>query len=187
MTVLVRSGLERLVTGVRQFLVDQGVDAAVSLSKKALTDQMNQGPGRANRIVIVPFDPDSGSAGRMVPGSHVGEVDIMSGVDPTVRVATARILGDWERNMVVAVWAANRAEKNDEFAQALALEALIEKTRQAVDNVGFADVEWGDVRVIPPKERAFGLEARLGLKFTHPIFDVPIEVGHPDFEIDKGD
>lgn len=188
MTIRFTSGLERLVVGVRDFFSAHGVTAVVAFGRKELAKQSNQGPGGANRVVIAPVDPKSGAGGRLVHPSQGGRRDVYQ-TDPEpadVRVGTTRALWDWEREMVVSVWAYDSTRPEDELAQETALQFLLEKTIQAVHDVAKASAEWGGIGFVVPKgERTFGLEARIALRFTHPLFDVPDEVGHPGFTLGR--
>lgn len=188
MTIRYTSGLARLVADVRAFFGAHGVTAVVAFGRKELAKQLNQGPGGANRVVIAPFDPGSGAGGRLVHPTLGGLRDVYQ-TDPEpadVRVGVARALFDWEREMVVSVWAYDNTAPEDELAQETALQFLVEKTIQAVHESAKAAAEWGGISVVVPKgERTFGLEARIGLRFTHPLYDVPEDVGYPGFDLGR--
>ncbi|MDX6479505.1 MAG: hypothetical protein QOG85_15 [Gaiellaceae bacterium] len=179
MTIRIRAGIERLMTSVREYLVAAGVTAEVGFGSRALTSQTNQGPGRANRIVFLPYEPRSGAAGKLSEPAQVGPRDVMSGTDPTVKVGEIRALADWQRDMIVSVWAYDGAAPNDELAQEIALEQLVEATIRAVHHTGFATIELGAINAIVQGERKFGRENRMGLRLTHPLYDAPQDVGYP--------
>lgn len=184
MAVVVTSGLAKLVAGVRAYFLANGVNALVEVGAKKLAQQA-QGPGGANRVVFVPFDPKSGAGGQFSPPGHMGSFDVEREADdpddPPVRVASLRTLADWQRQMLISVWARDAANPEDELAHAVAVEDLVEKTMQAIFATGLADVGFGRADWIVPKERMFGFEVRMGLSFTHPICDRPEEVGYPEF------
>lgn len=181
MTVRIRSGLERLILGVKGYFAAHSVTAAVSFGSRARFRQDNQGIGRANRVVFY------NRPGRLVPPQNVGPIDVPSEADPTVRVATVRALNDWERSFLVSVWARDNAAPTDDLLQALATEALLEWTIRAVHATGFHDLTWSTVDPTEDTERGFGDELLVSLQLTHPMFDVPDDVGYPDFTLTKAE
>lgn len=184
-----KSGLKHLVDGIKAHLTAHAVTAVVAVGARELARQDNQGPGRANRIVIVPYDPKSGDAGTLAEPELVGDRDIYDedGVDPEVRLGTTRALADWQRPILVSVWAFDAAAPEDELLQEVALEDLLEAAIRAFHHVGLADVAPGKISRVVPTTRHFGAEARFITRFTSPIYDHPIDVGYPELvEIDKG-
>ncbi len=187
MAIRILSGTRRLLAGVRSYFTLHNVTAAVAVGLRATGRQDNQGAGGANRVVFVPFDPKSGAGGRLVPPIHTGPQDVPSVDDPTKRAGAARAIADWERQMVVEVWARDADLPGDDEAQLYAVEDLLEWTKRAVDATGYADVEWTTTGFIVPPERNHGLAVQVGLQFTHPLFDVPDEVGYPGFDLSRAD
>lgn len=180
MALIAASGLKHLLDGVRAYFAANGVTALVEVGAKKLPQQ-SQGTGGANRVVFVPFDPKSGAAGQFVEPGNFGFRDIDDDSDPPVHVGAVRPIADWQRQMVVSVWARDATKPEDEEAQAIAVEDLVERTMQAIVAVGLADVGFSKIEANVPKERVFGSEVRFGLTFTQPIFDRPLDVGHPEF------
>lgn len=185
MTVQIRSAIEHLIVGVRRNFEAAGVRAEVGFGHRALAKHINQGPGRANRVVFVAHDPRSGAAGRLAIPEQVGPRDIMSADDPSLRVATVRALADWQRDLLVAIWAYDGTAPEDELAQEAALEKLVEDTIRAVHYVGFAIAEWGAAKANVQGERKFGRENVFALRITHPLFDAPKDVGYATPAITK--
>ncbi len=181
----VLSGTQHLLEGLRAYFRDNGVSAKVGVGVRELGRVDNQGQGGANRVIVTPFDPKSGSGGRILDPMNVGPRDIYSDDDPDVRVATVRALGDWERSMSVTVWARDNDAPEDEERHTYAVETLLEQTKRAIDAVGLADVTWGATTWIVPPERHFGIAVQVGLTFRHPIFDRPDEVGYPGFDVTR--
>lgn len=172
--VRTRSGLVALVKGVREYFDAVGVTANVSIGWKERAKQINQGTGRANRVVFTPSD-DSGKGGKIVAVKQPGTRQIGDPVTHTVRS-----LRNWERFVVVSVWAADTTKPNDEEAQLEAVESLFESVLQAVNTFAAADAVWGDVSwTTEGIELSFGREMRAGLVFRHPLFDLPVEVVYP--------
>lgn len=180
MAIVMRSGPAELVARVRADFEEHGVTAEVRVgSLRELAKQDNQGEGRANRIVICPFIPETGDGGKIVPPVNVGPREIFDTSDPPKRIATVRAIGDWERQMVAACWARDHYAPDDEEAQLIAVEQLAEETNRAINASGLADIVWGPTKWVLAIEPFFGFEVRLQFAFTHPIFDRPLEVGYP--------
>jgi hypothetical protein len=174
----VNSGVLALVEGVRSYFTARGVTANVSLGWKQPTKQINQGPGRANRVVFIPSDPN----GR---GGKIGAVE-----QPGARTfggdTAARALYTWERFLVVSVWAVDTTDPHDEALQIEAVEDLFEQTVRAVHAFAKNNGRWGDVTwTTSPAEHAFGRELRASLVFKHPLFDSEYGVAYPAPAITK--
>lgn len=184
MTVTFRSAFAQLVYGVRDYLAMSGVTTFVGCGFRELPKQNNQGTGRGNRIVFLPA-AENGDAGRIVPVRGPGTRSIYDLDDPSLEVAQVRSLGDWDRKIVVSVWAFNADSPRDELVQTASVEDLFEWTKRAVDRVGQGNVAWGAVRYVETKENTFGIEMRAELTFSSPIYDTPLEVATPGFEISK--
>jgi hypothetical protein len=180
-TVQILSGLDALVTGMRSYLQAHEVTAVVAVGFRERAKQVGQGPGRANRIVLIPGDT-SGRGGRLVPVRGAGPRDVMRGDE---RVATVRSIADWDRMLTLSCWAYDGAKAGEELAQIIACESLFEWSKRAIDSVGLANISWGEVRWTVPKERAFGQELLAALTFRHPIYDVPEEVAYPGLVVHK--
>lgn len=173
----INSGLLALVAGVQAYLSARGVTANVSLGWKQPTKQINQGTGRANRIVFIPSDP-GGKGGKILATQQPGQRRFGT---PTFDV-DARALYDWERQLLVSVWAADGESPHDESKQIEAVEDLFEWTMRAVHYVAKNNARWGDVNwTTSPVEHQFGRELRAGLTFRHPMFDVESELVYPNF------
>ncbi len=183
--MIIRSAPQHLIEGVRTYFAARSITTSIGVGVRAITRQDNQGSGRANRIVLIPFDPKTGAGGTITPPIHVGPRDMMNVDDPEDRVATVRAIADARRRMTLAVWARENDDPNDEAAHVYAAETLMELAMRAIASVGLADIEWGDMNWIPPPERHFGVEVQIGFSFTHPIFDEPDEVAYPDLSVTK--
>jgi hypothetical protein len=179
------SGTKRLVAGIRTYFESHNVTAAVSVGPRELERKDNQGPGGTNRVVIVPFDPKSGAGGTVRPPVHVGPLDVMSEVEPEVRVGSVRAIADWQRLMLVEVWARDAEDPENDELNTYAVEDLLEQTKRAFAATGLADVEWGATIWVTPPERHNGLAVRVAVTFSHPLFDAPIEVAFPGLKIDR--
>lgn len=189
MAYVIRSGLLWLVAGVQTYLTSFGVDAKVTCGFKSRGRILTQGPGQANRIVFTPAD-DNGFGGRIVATRKVGERPV-GGTSPQTTEGSVRAIRDWQRVCVVSVWSRDRTptlgsdEDAREAEELEASETLIEWMMRAVSATGLNDAQFGDVNWTFPNERSFGLEARIGLTFQHPIFDVPVDVVRPMSHITK--
>ncbi len=168
----IQSGLVALVSSVRSYFEARNIVTNVSLGWKEPAKQLNQGSGRANRVVFIPSDP-SGKGGALGAAHQPGARSF--GGDTTVRA-----LCTWERNLVVSVWAIDADAPNDEEAQIEAVETLFELTIRAVHDFAKVNAQWGDTSwVASTSERQFGRELRAGLTFKHPMFDSPTGVAYP--------
>jgi hypothetical protein len=178
--IVVRDGLGMLVDRVRDYLAEQGdVTANVTIGWKEKSKQSNQGPGGANRVVFTPSD-DKGEGGTIRPPATTGGVAIKDAVGKVI--AHAYPLADWDRTVLVSVWAVDVDRKEDERAQYEATVALLEKTMRAVRRFSPpASGKFGRVRWERPElEREFGREAVVAMTFVHPLFDAPEELAFPD-------
>ncbi len=178
----------QLVEGVSAYFLEHEITAVVERGWKARAKQINQGPGRANRVIFMPSKAD-GSSGSYVNPRQVGirEIGADRSTDPpTPALYTVRPLADRIRLLVVSVWAYDGDHPNDEGAQDDAVEALITWVHRAVQSVAFGNAVFGAVRDTVPAERAFGLERLIDLTFQHMIPDLPIELTRPDPVVTKG-
>ncbi len=178
----------QLVDGVSSFFADHGITASVARGWKARAEQINQGPGQANRVIFMPSKSD-GTAGAIVNPRQVGQREI--GGDPTTDPPTLpqysiRALSDWSRSLVVSIWAYDGDNPNDEGAQCDAVDTLQMWTQWAVQSVAFGNAVWGATKFTVPAERSFGLELLVDLTFQSAIYDLPAEIGNPGPAISKG-
>ena len=163
---------KRLVDGVAAYLSEKGVTAVVDRGWKARAKQINQGPGRANRVVFMGSKPD-GSAGLILNPRQVGSRH--AGGDYSVRP-----LSDWSRAVYVSIWAYDGDHPNDEGAQDDAVYQLFAWVQRGVQSVAFGNAVWGATKFTIPTERAFGLELLVDLTFQHMIPDLPVDIAYPD-------
>lgn len=172
---------KQLVDGVSSYFVANGVTAVVARGWKARAEQVNQGPGRANRVVFMGSKPD-GAAGRFVKPRQPGICEV--GADPTTDPPTPasylwRPLCDWQRLLQVSIWAYDGANRNDEGAQDDALYQLVTQTMRAVNSVAFGNADFGASQITVPAERGFGLEMLIELTFQHAMPDLPQDLTQP--------
>lgn len=179
MAIVIRSGLLAATKYVAEFLAANGLTTTVKVGWKERAKQINQGGGRANRVVFIPSDP-SGKSGSLTAPHFAGDRDVRAAIDAP-RAATMRELAGWNRIVTVSVWACDGEHPEDEEAQIEALETLFEWTVRAVHSApgAFANAQWGDVTCTPIQERQFGRELLVGLTFRQPLFDQPREVVYP--------
>jgi hypothetical protein len=176
---ITRSGFLAAVNTVKAYFESNGVTASVDVGWKKRTQQINQGPGGANRVVFTPSASDDGDAGELLPVRFPGDRNIRTAPN-TTPVATVKSLLDWKRAALVSVWGVDQSDKS-EAAQIEATEALFEWVVRAVHAApgAFGAVEWGAAQWTVPAERSFGLELRAGFTFSHPIFDKPRDLAFP--------
>lgn len=171
---MIQSGLVQLRKNVAAYFATVGVTANVSLGWKQPTKQINQGTGRANRVVIIPADGANG--GSLVGVQQPGQRRFGTGDDEI----SARALYTWERAVIVSCWAVDLTDPHDEELQIEAVEDLFERTIQAVHYSAYNDARWGKVAwMTNATEQVFGRELRAALTFRHPMFDVEYGLSAP--------
>lgn len=174
--IVTKSGLLSIILSVQQFLASNLVTANVEVGWKRRRRQTNQVAGAANRIVFTPSGDERGSGGNLVR-------PMMPGYRDTQETGTTiRPLLDWQRKILISVWAVDESNKQSEAAQIEATETLFEWVVRAVHGAqgGFAALTWGEVTWTIPQENAFGLELQASVVLQHPIFDQPSELVFPD-------
>lgn len=172
-----------MVTSVQAFFDARDVGANVSLGWKEASKQVNQGAGRANRVVFIPSDR-SGRGGALKLDQNLQPGRRRFGTAPND--VSTKALYTWERLLTVSVWAVDSTAPNDESKQIEAVEDLFEWTIRAVHDFAKASAQWGEVSwLASPIERQFGRELQASLVFRHPMFDTPQDRAFPGFEIER--
>jgi hypothetical protein len=181
-------GLTALAAGMGDYvaaLAKQGILAhppTVAFGWRAREQILNQGPGGANRILVIPGDPQSGDAGTLVRGK-------LASVNP-------RTLLEHDEIWTLSIWGVDNTAPVDEGKQASAAKALLELAVQAVHNavdpdtgdpVGVANLRWGSVRWINTTSTNlyFGRELQVRVTQKGPLFDQPYGVAYPDFAVSR--
>lgn len=175
-----RSGLIALADGVRAYFQSQSIDAVVArVSRRGREQWITQAPRGANRVLFM--QPPDGARGRLRRGQK-------SNFNPEV-------IAEWDRPVILSVWAADPGASSDEEAQMGATEDLLEialqAMRRAVDPVtdqpiGYSNIELGEMReVTDDKELYFGVELQLGFVIKMPLFDVTYDTTTPKAQIHK--
>lgn len=180
-----RSGLIALVHGVRAYFAANSITANVAACGwRQRSEQMNQGPGRANRVLFIPGDMN-GRGGSLANG-------------PRLSSTNPRPLVQWNKLVTLSVWAAdpNPANRADEEKQIEAVETLLEQTIQAMryaldpdteQRVGFATIEFHDLTwTVDNTEMYFGREVLVTFTHKGPLFDVTYDTGTPDPAVNRG-
>ncbi len=179
------SAMAALVAGVTEYFAYTMGDTAPAVKFGFLErGKQAQGPGRANRIVFLPADL-SGNAGKLAAPRDVGRQTVSEDNAPTAEV---RPLLSWERVFAMSVWAYDGSAARDELVQFAAVEALLEKAAQALEQVhgaGGPNVAWGGVTAVVTKENTFGAELLVSLQLIHPLMDAPVEIGTPGFTLTR--
>lgn len=176
-----------MVHGMRAYLKAIGVDANVTACGwKERPQQINQGPGGANRIVLYP--------GRKPGGETAAAGELTRENRPST--TNPRALITWRKLMTMSIWAADTSNLQDEELQIAAVEQLLEWAIQAahyaVDPatqvaVGVANLEWGSLEyTIPPVNMRFGQEIMLEFTQKCPLFDQTIGIAFPKPGIIRG-
>lgn len=155
-------GLLKLVRDVREVFAEEGVTANVVLGDREPAKQLNQGPGRANRVVFAPGD-ENGGAGEYTaarnPGRNPRPVRTLS--------AVCRVF----------IWAYDGSAPNNEEAQYEAVWTLHDLTVGAIHRKAHGTYQLSAPRWLNRNiERAFGKELMFLLQLEVPILDRPVPV-----------
>jgi hypothetical protein len=179
--IIIQSGLLAAADYVAAYFVANGVTATTDVGWRKRGQQINQGPGGANRVLFSPSD-DSGDGGELAPPRFPGARQLRTAADQPA-LASIRSLANWNRKVQLSIWAVDPdpTKRAVERFQIAATEALIEWTVRAVHSApgAFAAVKFGKAKWTVPAERSFGLEALISLEFSQPIFDVPNQTFYP--------
>lgn len=150
-------GLLQLVAGVREVFAEEGVTANVVLGEREAPKQINQGPGRANRVVFAPGD-DSGSAGEYAAARSPGR--------------NPRPVRTWVASSRVFVWAFDPSAPQDEERQYEAVWKLHDWTVLAIHRKAHGTYQLTAPRWLSkPVERVLGKELIFMLQLEVPILD----------------
>lgn len=187
MTIEFTPPFKALVDGVAAYFTANGVTAVVARGPKARFENINQGPGRANRVVFLGSNA-SGAAGKFVKPRQPGICSV--GGDPTTDPPTPpdyqwRPLCDWQRTFQVSIWAYDGTNRNDEGAQDDALYQLVSWTMRAVNSVAFGNADFGASNITVPETRGFGLEMLVDLTIQHAMPDLPLDLAFPDALVNR--
>lgn len=159
--------LRLLFQDVKDRFALEGPTANVVFGKREPAKQINQGPGRANRVVFVPGDP-AGKAGKY-EGAKIARVPLAE--------RRIRSLGTLRELATVYCWAYDFDAPNDEAAQYEAARTLHDYVVRAIyrsPNVGH-----GSYTLLSPgwaqksTERKFGAELFFLIEFEARILDLP--------------
>lgn len=180
------TGLPAFADAVASYLAANGVSAIVDMGWRKDVQQVNEGDGTANRIVIQPGTPD-GDAGELAAPREVG-YGLRTIWPPPTNAApqspddvVGRELDDWAERATVYVWAVDATAPEDDRRQYVAVRGLLQWFRRAAQYAARAAVEVGALRWvnIANVERQYGRELQLDLTLHAPIFDLSDEIAHP--------
>lgn len=155
--------LAGLYEHVRETLPLLGIDANVVWGKRELAKSgVNQGTGRANRVVFVP-GADGGALGAYGPPAKQSHNAPNGARGP-------RGLWDWAVIARVYVWTYDSSEAENEFAQWKALVELHDSVIEAIHKY-----TTGFYKISAPKdpsaivERRFGMEVMFQVEIQQPV------------------
>jgi hypothetical protein len=136
---------------------------------KQREQQLNQGPGRANRILLLPGN-ERGDEGVFIQGH--------------VRRSNPRVLFTWERICTASIWGVDTTERSNEELQLNASFLLLVLFNQAMQYLRSADYVFKSARRDPKMSQNVQFGRELLVEFIHrqPIFDMPqpvVEGGLP--------
>ncbi len=151
--------LENLVDRIQARFTADGTTAAIAFGWKEPAKQVNQGPGRANRIVFVPGDPN-GAIGEVGPAKYPGR--------------NPRPLGTLGELVTVYVWAYDATAPTNERSQYGAARRLFDAWYRAAyiamrGHFRLVSTKW----VTGKTERPFGAEIEAVIAIESEIPDTP--------------
>ena len=151
--------LVQLYQHTKTRLATLGVDAEVVFGEREVAKQINQGPGRANRVVFAPGDENGGL------GSYDGPVK--PGRNP-------RSLWDWMLLFRVYLWAYDASKPEDELVQWAAVVELHDYVMEAIHPFVAAFYKPSAAKnLAKPMERRFGKEILLLVELRQPVLATP--------------
>ena len=172
--------LAQLALGMQAFIATATVDAqktganplpiqaSVSFGWREREKIINQGPGGASRIVVIPGNPRTGAAGKFTRGHQTS--------------SNPRVLLTWSKLATLSVWGVDTTSLTNEAKQAVATETLVELAVQALHNavdpdtgdpLGVGNITWGDPEWGAPSNtnQYFGRELLISFTQHGPLFD----------------
>lgn len=179
--VKVRSGLTALFQRLGDYFETIGLPVKLDFGVDAYFQINNQGPGGANRIVIIPghFDGKQPLSDRDMGylGTKLGH----SSLNP-------KEVGHWSRPVTFAVWAAPDLEDpKNALLQNENTEALLEALVAGVHTVLAADFVFGNlVRTAPPQQTAFGEQFLVFGTVKGPLFYPATDQAFPTAVVSRG-
>ena len=151
--------LVQLVQHTKAKLSAAGVTAEVVFGEREVAKQINQGAGRANRVVFAPGD-DGGNLGAY-------DAPVKPGRNP-------RSLWDWMLLFRVYVWAYDGTKPEDELAQWAAVVELHDVVVEALHPFVAAFYKPKDAKNLSkPVERRFGQQIVLVAEMRQPVLATP--------------
>ncbi|WP_437606258.1 hypothetical protein WMF20_35400 [Sorangium sp. So ce834] len=150
--------LTALYRHVQERLEVAGVTAEVRFGRREPAKQINQGVGRANRVVFSPGDDGGGLGGYEAP--------VKPGRNP-------RPIWDWLLVARVYVWAYDGSAPNDEALQWDAVTELHDLVLEAIHSYTAGFYQPSSPRVLGTTERRFGEEIVFLLEHRQPVLATP--------------
>ena len=155
--------LSLVIEDVRQRFIDEGTQCNVSFGRREKSKQINQGPGRANRVV---FEPSvDGKLGKYDAARYPGR-----------NPRPLRTLKEW---CTVYCWGWDGTKANDELAHytqaRLIHDAVIRAIYLSVQS-GHGTFQLSDPMILVDKvEKVFGCELKFTLEVSAMIPDEPLD------------
>lgn len=152
---------------VADSFADTDPTVSVVFGSREVAKQINQGAGRANRVVFAPGD-EGGALGSYAPVGEPGRNLAMR--DGSARRRPMRALWDWKVAGRVYVWAYDGAAHTDELAQWTAMVELHDRVIAEIHRVAA-----GNYQIRAPRnaaksvERTFGCETMFVVELSQPV------------------
>ncbi|HEX8795456.1 MAG TPA: IPT/TIG domain-containing protein [Polyangiaceae bacterium] len=178
-----RSPVTAIATAVAAAFVAFGYTAKVTTCGwRQRFEQLNQGPGGANRVAFM-------------PGRANGDDGTLE--QPRKVSSNPRDLRQWNRILTMSVWGADATNKDNEAAQIEAAEALLEQAWQglyrAVDPATGTPLGLGNLRsgcsvkwTVDNTDFYFGRELLVEIPITGRLLDIAYGVAFPSGVVSRG-
>jgi hypothetical protein len=172
------SPLLELTDGVRAWFTNPSVQPLLAQMRitapvvgttgwKQREQQLNQGPGQANRVLFIPGTfPDGADEGEQVPPIRRKGVQF-------------RVIATWKRIVTASIWAVDTTDRNNEEKQILACDRLHQLVVAALRWVAVGDFDGtGKVRRDPKQSANMGFGIERLFEFVHQeeVLDLPVNL-----------
>ena len=182
------TGLPYLTDGVSTYLNNNGIATVVAMGWRDRFEQINEGDGTANRVIIQPGDP-RGAAGELGEPRQAGQgprtvwpppPEGGSGAQP-LSDYVGRELSDWAEEATIYIWAVDTVAPEDDRRQYIAVRTLLQWVRRALQNIGRAALQVGSLEWvnIGNVEKQYGRELALSVTYHAPLFDLADGIANP--------
>jgi hypothetical protein len=184
---MARDAYLTLAQAMRTYLGANEHAVEVSVGLRARFELVNQGPGGANRIVLIPGRYNGEELPAILDGGTFENRLGLQSIDPRELVQVSHMV-------TLSIWGVDTSAPQDEGKQQAATNRILELAKRAVHNAldpllgdplgADRDSEGNDTwrdfsRVYHSLESGFGLELLVRFEMQGPLFDAPQERVYP--------